>query len=171
MKNTKYKKISIQNVVIVFLLILLTVIGITFYMNDKENQGLKLDENVITGETSKEDLTKKLQDAQKKVDEGMVAIDIAPTPIFEDGSSEGQVMIGNPAKNTKDFVVEFVLDDNEEVVYKSGLIPPNGYIEKAKLSKDLEKGIYPTVAYFTTYDAEGIESGRVGLNITIKILN
>lgn len=171
MRNNEIKKKSKRNIIIALLLVGFIVIGVFFVRESKENKVLKLDANVVAGEITKEDLAQKLKDAQKKVDEGMIAIDMAPVPIFEDGESEGVVNIGNPAKNTKNFVVEFVLDDTEEIVYKSGLIPPNSHIEKTKLDKVLEKGNYPAVAYFTTYDDEGIEVGRVGLNMTIKILN
>lgn len=169
-KNTKF---AFKNIII-GLTVMVLISGSMFYLFTKvnsKNDKLEMDKNVMVGNVNGDDLEKRLREAQEKVDEGRLAIDIAPNPIFKDGKSSGKAMIGNPISNTKNFTVEFIIEDTNESVYISGLIPPGSYIEEIKLEKELGKGKYPTIAYFTSYNNDGIEVGKVGLNIDITIEN
>jgi hypothetical protein len=87
------------------------------------------------------------------------------------GKTQAKLLIENPARNTKSFIVTICLSDTGEEIYKSGLIPPNSYIEKATLNKKLKVGTYSAIAYFTTYLPDGSEDGSVGVDMTINVLN
>lgn len=171
--KVKNNKFNSKITVVLIISVLIITIGVLLFINSVSNDDntLQIDSNVIVGEMDTTTLAEKVKQAQEKVDEGMLALNIAPNPIFVDGESKGKVMIGNPSNNTKSFTVEFILSDNNQSVYKSGLIPPNGYIEEVALDKNLDKGEYLAVAYFTSYSSEGVEDGTVGINIKITILN
>lgn len=169
------KKISIsaKGLIVGITVIVIAVGGLFLAISNKDDistPNKKYDSNVVIGGDA-DAIRKQYSAAQKKVDEGMLGIDITTNPTFPDGVSEGDVLIGNPASNSRDFKVRFVLANTDEVVYESGLIPPNGGVDRAKLSKPLAKGHYPAVAYFTAYDGEGNPDGEVGLEVTITVKN
>lgn len=125
---------------------------------------------VISG-TTKSDIQAELDEAQRKVDESMLSVEISPNPTFPSGTEMGKIFIQNPESNKLSFGVQFALEETDEVVYTSGLLPVGSRIEEAILDVDLNKGEYPAVAYFTSYDAEGQPVGQTGLSITIIVQN
>lgn len=180
MSEKKENNITISKGSITIIGILLAVIvcllGYMVVGNSKNNtestviSKTNADPNLIQGNT-KEDAKAELAEAQRKVDEGMLAVEITSTPTFPSGTEVGKIMVQNPEKNTLDFTVQFVLDDTDEVVYTSGLIPVGSRVDDAKLDKDLDKGQYPATAFFTSYDSNGVPVGQTGLAITIIVQN
>ena len=138
--------------------------------NEKSSQQLSIEPNVVIQEDTK-NIQEVLDRENQRVKEGMLAISMTPEPTFYSGSSLGKVMIKNPAQNTKNFTVKFVMNSTNEEVYKSGLIPPGGVLEEAKLNKNLPKGSYSATAYFESYDENNEKAGEVGFDINIKVLN
>lgn len=135
-----------------------------------ENTGIGMESHLVLGPSDKT-LDEQLAEAQKKVDEGQIGIKMNTNVTMQKGCTEGEVLIENPARNTKSFVVNICLADTGEEVYRSGMIPPNSYIEKADFTKELEPGVHNATAYFTTYTPEGVKDGQAGVNITISVLN
>ena len=78
----------------------------------------------------------------EKVEQGMINISMNTTPIFQNGSSAGNLMIVNESVNNYPQVVEIHRNDTGEVIYKSGAIPVGSKLETAKLSADLDAGTY-----------------------------
>ena len=148
----------------------ISISSIVIYNKIITNKNLSIDSNVVIASDTKS-IQDKLDEENKRVQDGMLAISMTTEPTFPDGKSLGKVMIKNPAQNTKNFTVKFVLNDTNEEVYKSGLIPPGGLLEKAKLNKQLSKGRYSATAYFESYDENNEISGEVGFDISINILN
>jgi hypothetical protein len=106
------------------------------------------------------------------IEEGMFHISINTSPIFDDGASEGNLEIENVPNNLYAMLVTITLDDTGEVVYNSGLIYPNYYIQYDKLSVNLAKGEYPATAVFSAYDTETQEHiGDAAGQITIVVKN
>jgi len=68
--------------------------------------------------------------------------------------------------------VEITLDSTGEVIYDSGAIPPNHYIDNDRLTKTLEKGTYEAIAHVTLFDPEypdvNYNSANFALVMTIK---
>lgn len=111
---------------------------------------------------------------QKQLDESMVSFSINSNPVFEDGNSEGELMLEAPANNFNN--VEFVirLDETGEIVYESGILHPNQYILKDKLQakRTLKKGAYPCTADIRMYDKKTNKmKGMVQAALTITIKN
>jgi len=90
-------------------------------------------------------------------------------PVFADGESEGSLGIENPAVNELHMNVEITLDSTGEVIYDSGAIPPNHYVDKDKLAKALEKGTHEATAHVTLFDPEHPDSNYNAANFTLVI--
>ena len=107
----------------------------------------------------------------EKVAEGMINISANTAPIFEDGSSEGNLMLVNELNNLYPQKVEFIRNDTGEQVYQSNAIPVGSKIERAALDVELPAGTYECTAMFHNLDpVSGEIIGTAGaiINITIK---
>ena len=106
-----------------------------------------------------------------KVAEGMINISANTAPIFEDGASEGNLMLVNESINNYPQMVQIIRNDTGEQIYQSNAIPVGSKIEHAKLDVLLPAGTYECTAYFHNLDPEtGDMIGTAGaiINITIK---
>ena len=117
--------------------------------------------------------TAEIQDRLNEVvAEGMMNISINPTPVFKDGSSKGDLRIENIKANHYSYIVSITLDDTGEEIYKSGLLSPGYFIEKAALSKNLSKGKYEATARFKAYqkgnNKEPIGAAAAKVLITVQ---
>ncbi len=175
-KKPEKKKKPVLLIVIIVLL-LAAMGGMYWYMNQPkpEEQPKSSDEileeqaaqmGILPG-MSAEDIEKKLNE---QIDKSMLNIAINANPVFESGTAEGNVRIENIPANHYAMTVEIVREDNGESVYKSGLIKPGYFVETAKLSTPLEKGVYKAVAVFTAYDLEtNQEIGTAGANVSLMV--
>ena len=133
--------------------------------------GIVYDSSAIEGgwdNLSPEEIEARLNE---KVAEGMINISANTAPIFEDGSSEGNLMLVNESINNYPQKVQIVRNDTGEQIYESGAIAVGSKIERAKLDVVLPAGTYECTAYFHNLDPEtGDIIGTAGaiINITIK---
>jgi len=117
------------------------------------------------------------EELQEALDEereaSMISIEIGAYPTFEDGASEGYLNIVNPAVNSLYLEVEIRLDDTGEVIYESGVIPPNSYIDYDKLSTVLKKGEYSATAYVNAHHPESPDTqyNQAEFSLVVTILN
>lgn len=125
-------------------------------------------DGTITGK-AKEEVEKELNE---RVADGMINISMNSNPVFEDNLSEGNLLIVNNEVNKYPQVVEIYLEDTNELIYKSGGVGVGKKIETAKLSKQLDKGVYNCIAYFNAVDSKTNQLvGKAASKITITILN
>ena len=116
---------------------------------------------------SPEEIAEKLNE---KVAEGMINISANTAPIFEDGASEGNLMLVNESINNYPQMVQIVRNDTGEQIYESGAIAVGSKIERARLDVVLPAGTYECTAYFHNLDPEsGAIIGTAGAIITITI--
>ena len=138
---------------------------------DDPKTGIVYDDSAIEGgwdNLSPEEIAERLN---QKVAEGMINISANTAPIFEDGSSEGNLMLVNESINNYPQKVQIVRNDTGEQIYESGAIAVGSKIERAKLDVVLPAGTYECTAYFHNLDPEtGDIIGTAGaiINITIK---
>ena len=138
---------------------------------DDPKTGIVYDDAAIEGgwdNLSPEEIAEKLNE---KVAEGMINISMNTAPYFENGTSEGNVMIVNESINNYPQQVEFIRNDTGEQIYESGAIAVGSKIEHAKLDAALPAGTYECTAYFHNLNPEtGEIIGTAGaiINITIK---
>ena len=138
---------------------------------DDPKTGIVYDSSAVEGgwdNLSPEEIEARLNE---KVAEGMINISANTAPIFEDGSSEGNLMLVNESINNYPQKVQIVRNDTGEQIYESGAIAVGSKIERAKLDVVLPAGTYECTAYFHNLDPEtGDIIGTAGaiINITIK---
>ena len=133
--------------------------------------GIVYDSSAVEGgwdNLSPEEIAEKLNE---KVAEGMINISMNTAPYFENGASEGNVMIVNESINNYPQQVEFIRNDTGEQIYQSKAIPVGSKIERAALDVELPAGSYECTAMFHNLDpVSGEIIGTAGaiINITIK---
>ena len=132
--------------------------------------GIIYDSSAVEGgwdNLSPEEIAEKLNE---KVAEGMINISANTAPIFEDGASEGNLMLVNEDINLYPQKVQIVRNDTGEQIYESDAIAVGSKIERAKLDVDLPAGTYECTAYFHNLNPEtGDIIGTAGAIITITI--
>ncbi len=148
------------------------VCAIVFFMMQGQKNTFAFDElaqnGFLEGRTQ-EDIQRLVN---QQVEEGMFNVSINSVITYENGGAEGSVCIENIPANRYHMKVRFLLDETGEVVYESAGIKPGQFIEKAPLSKPLEKGSYATTAVFSAIDQETLkEIGRTNVEITLEVLN
>ena len=134
--------------------------------------GIVYDSSAVEGgwdNLSPEEIEARLNE---KVAEGMINISANTAPIFEDGASEGNLMLVNESINNYPQKVQIVRNDTGEQIYESGAIAVGSKIERAKLDVVLPAGTYECTAYFHNLNPEtGDIIGTAGAIITITIKN
>lgn len=132
--------------------------------------GLIYDDSAVVGGWIDADEDAIIAGLNEKVEEGMINISMNTSPVFADGTSEGNLMIVNEEINNYPQIVEITRNDTGEVIYRSGGIPVGSKIETAKLAVDLPAGTYECTAMFHSVDPEtGASLGCAGAVITITI--
>lgn len=130
-----------------------------------------IDEDVakINEAEGKEEIQNELN---RQVADGMINISMNMRPVFDTGTSTGNLMIANENTNSHMQIVEIYRDDTGKLIYHSGGIPVGSEIDLAALDVSLEKGVYPCTAYFNAVDEDtGALLGKAGAKIEITILN
>lgn len=115
-----------------------------------------------------EDIRKALNE---QVENGMINISMNMNPVFQTGSSDGNLLIVNDFINRYPQVVEIYLRDTDTLIYKSGGIDVGCSVENAKLSVDLDAGNYECIAYFNAVDPDThMLVGKAGAEIVVTVL-
>ena len=129
--------------------------------------GIVYDESAIEGgwdNLSPEEIAEKLNE---KVAEGMINISMNTAPYFENGASEGNIMIVNESINNYPQQVEFIRNDTGEQIYQSKAIPVGSTFD---LDVALPAGTYECTAMFHNLDPiSGEIIGTAGAIISITI--
>lgn len=89
---------------------------------------------------------------QKEVDETQFTLTIFPEATVHQKTSEGTIYIKNEPVNAYPINVKVILDENNQLVYESGMIQPGFEVTKIKLAQPLEKGEYKATAFVDIYD-------------------
>ena len=156
----------------ILLLVAATVVICYFLFRKQQEPDPLYDNNATIGILPGIDIDERRKELQDMLDRSVIAFSINTSPVFLNGTSEGNLLIENPGNNAKLLQVRILIDDTEEEVYASNYIKPGSYIEKVKLDKVLEKGTYPATAYFSAYDENTTEYiGQTGAQITISVQN
>ena len=174
MDTTAKPKRKKQILIAALVVLLLAVAGVAYLLlgQDTDGSGLELDDNATMGILPGIDIAQRQVELQQLLDESMIAFSINTSPVFATGSSEGNLMLENPANNAKLLMVEIYRDDTEELIYQSKALPVGSYIENVRLDKVLEPGEYAATAYFKAYHEEdGSYIGQAGAAILITVLS
>ena len=176
-KNTRAKTLVIAGVIAVTLALAVGIYAAVLHGRNKgqtpaAQQGIEYDDSAVEGgweSLSPAEIEARLNE---KVAEGMINISCNTSPYFEDGRSEGNVMIVNEPVNRYPQRVEFIRSDTGETVYASKAIPVGSKIERAALDVALPAGQYTCTALFHNLDpVSGAVIGTAGAIITITVKN
>ncbi|MBQ9168396.1 MAG: hypothetical protein IJX67_08335 [Oscillospiraceae bacterium] len=176
-KNDKNKTYKTAGLVILVLLVIAIALLLfrscgtdTPAVDDPVTGGLVYDDGAVVGGWDEADTDAIIAGLNEKVEEGMINISMNTSPVFADGTSEGNLMIVNEGINNYPQVVEITRNDTGELIYKSGGIPVGSKIENAKLAVDLPAGTYECTAMFHSVDPDtGASLGCAGAIITITV--
>lgn len=172
LKKKEKKKIQWILGIIIFLFLTIIVLHQLGYIRFPWEQQSLIGSNVKEGALpgmSEEELQEYLQ---RQADESNVSLKMNGQPVFENGSSEGTLLIENPHFNKYDMVARIYLgnDNTGRQIYESGRIPPGHHVDKDRLTSVLDKGIYEAIAYVTFYDGE-IQLNTASINLRVVINN
>ena len=130
------------------------------------------DPNAQNGQAPYKTAEEMQAELDRVVDEGMFNISIASVVEFADGASSGTAYIENVPGNRYNMRVAITDDASGEVLYESGVLQPNQYIEDIVLTKDLDAGTYDATATFTALDPTTYEQvGQAGAKISLNVVN
>lgn len=109
-------------------------------------------------------------ESEREIATGMFNISIASDIEFENASSDGYAYIENVPNNPYNMQVVITEDETGDVLYESGIITPNHYIESIRLAKQLSAGEHSATATFTAVDPEtGEEAGQAAAALHLNI--
>ena len=170
-KDNKWDKIAILAA-----LIILLAVGLGYYTQkdsiDTPKNELDISEDhdatdEALRQKSKEEI---LAELNRQVADGMINISMNMNPSFENSRSKGNLLIHNSETNKYPQIVEIILDETGETIYKSGLIKVGKRINEAKLGAELPAGEYACTAYFNAVNEESKEIvGKAAAKIVITI--
>lgn len=157
-----------RNVIVVLVIVVVAIaVWLAIWLFACNGSSL-FDPNAQTGQAPYKTDEEIQAELDRVVEEGMFNIAIASVIEFEDGTSEGTAYIENVPGNHYNMQVTITEDETGDVLYESGVLAPNQYIEKIALAKDLEPGTYEATATFkaldtTTFDEVGEAAAKVSL--------
>ena len=136
-----------------------------------QTEGLAYEANIVMGDIPGKTPEERQRELDSVVEEGMMIFSINATPFMIDGKGKANLMVENPPNNGKRFTVTIQRDDTGEVIYKSGYLDPEQYIDEVPLDVELAKGEYACTAYFDAYRlSDDGYIGRAGARITLYVL-
>ena len=160
--TTKHVVLILGTVVIICAAVLIAI----FLLKDKPEEtgiGIITESNVeqIQGET------------REKVAKGMFMTHMNTTWTFPDGKSPSKdAVMGNASGNNYPFWFSLTLEDSDETLFESGLLPLGTQIGEIKLNKNLDKGTYPALVTVHMVDEQGNEvEGNMSFKVTLIIEN
>lgn len=92
--------------------------------------------------------------------------------IFEKADKKGKVMILNPNSNHYAIRVQTRMENQDEIIYDSGVIKPKQFVENGELKKVIPQGVYKVnhhVNYYEVTDlkhkvGETVIAGQLSIN-------
>lgn len=154
---------------LLLLLVLIGGIGYYFYQSKAAVPLISADLLPESGDATDQRVSER---AQEIADANYFTLQINPEAIFEDGQSTGSIEIVNPGTNVYPIAVDISLLSSGEVIYSSGAIYPNQFVENVALATPLAKGEYLAKATINIYDPESKEKqGVTEAELTIIVKN
>ena len=165
--DKKRRPVMIAIAIVLVVAIASTAFGAWWFLGGGSNF---YDSQAVSGQAPYKTQEEIVAELNRIVEEGMLNISIASLIEFENGESEGTAYIENVPSNRYVLRVTIKLDSTGEVVYQSGGLRPDSYIEKIKLSQDLPAGSYPATATFVADDPDTLEEvGQTSARITLQV--
>lgn len=172
----KKKKTAIIIACALFIMVLMVIIVVLFILligKEKQEGGTGEPQGYVMNEENYQQI---MEEMHSDVREGYFETYMNTEWTFSDGKSETKdAVLGNSPNNTKPIRCEVVLEDTEEVVFHTGVIPVGVQLSPFKLDVDLDMGRYDAVCM--VYLLDEMEDGTykdyssAGFNVTIVVEN
>lgn len=160
-KNSSKSKVIA--VITIFLLIVVAIIVWNILRPKTEKNNFIVTED--NADSIREDLT-------NKVNAGMFEVRMNTEWTFKNSdSSSDNAYIANAEANNYPIYFEIIVDDSEETILTSPLIPVGSKIENITLEKKLNAGTYPVTVIYHLVDDNGEEVSNVSVAASVIILN
>lgn len=173
-EKKKSKGLFIGIMIAVLLLVSISVVayvGISYRMSQeepKQSNKLTYDANVIVDDA---DALQEAVDAlYDQVKDGHMVLEMKMTAVSTDGNNFS-CSLANAVENKYDMYMVLYLDETQEEIYRSGLIPLGGKIEAFETVKAIAKGNHEATLVFNQVeeDKETIHAQvNVGLQLIVK---
>lgn len=116
-----------------------------------------------------EDYLEMMKNMQDKVDKGTVEVSFKNEIIVPENSTEAEVYIGNAMTNNYDMFITLFLNDTQEKIAQTGIIPLGNKIEKLTLDHTLDKGKYQGILVYNMIDENKQVVEQANLGVTIYV--
>lgn len=167
-RQKKHKKNSLVSLTVVFLLLITAIpliISSVFKEKDKSVSAEFVSEHM---DQRAVEIKKHFWDKNKKNSEGELSYEINKSITFKGEEQTGKLNFSNPYCNNHFTYVELALKENEEVIFRSGLLKPGEKIESISLDFPLPQGDYEAHAYICAVSP--VDEELIGfLTQTVKI--
>lgn len=175
------KNSNIVQKVLVLVLLLFVVIGAVFIIlnikkvdktneiNNNTNSSVlkQYEANVILDDP--QTLQDEYDEMVRQAKEGQMALEMKPVATSEDGK-KFICYLGNSKKNKYDMYMVLYLDDTQEEIYRTGLIPIGGRIESFELDKKLKPGDYTATISYNQVEEDGVtEHAQVNIGLDLVV--
>lgn len=174
----KKKNSNMVQKILILVLSILVIVGAVFIIlkiqkTDKpeevnNNSNLKeYETNVILDDpkTLQDEYDKMVEEAK----EGEMALEMKNVAISKDGENFS-CYLANAKANKYDMYMVLYLDDTQEEIYRTGLLPIGGRIESFKLDKKLEQGKYTATISYNQVEDDGVtEHAQVNVGMELIV--
>lgn len=160
---------------LLLLLLLCCILGGFFWSwKMRPRSRFDMDRNALEGFLPGKTAAEIQAELNRIIDEGRVNISMNPTPVIKDG--EINVRIENVPANNYYLQADVYIypqkgnPDNAELVYRSGIVKQNYYIENGETDTMVSPGEYDGIAIFSALDPDTLEEiGKTSLTLVITV--
>ncbi len=160
------KKKNKKRIIIIICILLLIIAAIVIFLIMRRPKRVMNEENY-----------KKIsEEMDAQVQEGYFETYMNTEWTFPDGASEStNAILGNSPNNKKPIRCEILLEETEEVIFSTGVLPVGAELPPFKLDVDLDAGTYDAVCmvYLLNEEDDGsyTDYSNAGFNVTITVEN
>ncbi|OTP19937.1 hypothetical protein [Enterococcus mundtii] len=156
------------------LFLIFTIISAVWFIyqrNQPETQPLVIGNDVKNGMYKKNMTDEEIQESlQKQANQGIFSLEVNTEWLFKDSQTPGFIGIINPKNNKQIMNVSVYKKDDQALLYESGFIKPEQYIDYGTLKQKLPKGEYQALAKVSIFDETGEERlSETSLDINLYI--
>lgn len=164
----------------IFVVVVIALIGIIIYLlnrrdvvarNDDTRREVAGSVRTVIDEDSANDV---MDQMREEVAEGMFECQMSMTWTFADGKAESQnAYVANSINNTHPIYFDVYMQDTEELLYSSPVLPVGTDLKNFKLDKELSAGNYQAIVMYSLLkDVDSQEEiSNAGFVVTINVLN
>lgn len=183
--DVRHKKASRTQMILIVLLSVIAIGAITFgavmmvnLQKERQEKLLKEKEERLIGAPVKtlivdeDNLADTMDELQAIVDEGMFQATMDTVWEFAAWDKPStKINVANSQNNHRPISFKVIIDETEEIVFQSTVIPVGSRIKEIALEKPLKAGEYAATCMYSLLDDDGTEAGAVAFGITLVIRN